>query len=58
MKDVTGATSGATGIVMSDTATKSAAIAITAANPSVATLTSHGFVDGQQITLTGGTFCK
>lgn len=31
-------------------------IAITAANPSVATLTSHGFVDGQQITLTGGTY--
>ena len=41
---------------MSDTATKSAAIAITAANPAVATLTSHGFVDGQQITLTGGTY--
>ena len=53
---LTGATSGATGIVMSDTAKKSAAIAITAANPSVATLSSHGFVDGQQITLTGGTY--
>ena len=53
---VTGATSGATGIVMSDTAKKGAAIAITAANPSVATLASHGFVDGQQITLTGGTY--
>ena len=53
---LTGATSGATGIVMSDTAKKSAAIAITAANPSVATLASHGFVDGQQITLTGGTY--
>jgi hypothetical protein len=53
---VTGATSGATGVVMSDTAKKSAAIAITAANPSVATLSSHGFVDGQQITLTGGTY--
>jgi hypothetical protein len=53
---VTGATSGATGIVMSDTAKKGAAIAITAANPSVATLVSHGFVDGQQITLTGGTY--
>ena len=53
---VTGATSGATGVVMSDTAKKGAAIAITAANPSVATLASHGFVDGQQITLTGGTY--
>ena len=53
---LTGATSGATGIVMSDTATKSAAIAITVANPSVATLSSHGFVDGQQITLSGGTY--
>jgi len=53
---LTGATTGATGIVMSDTAKKSAAIAITAANPSVATLASHGFVDGQQITLTGGTY--
>ena len=53
---VTGATSGATGVVMSDTAKKSAAIAITVASPSVATLSSHGFVDGQQITLTGGTY--
>ena len=53
---LTGATTGATGIVMSDTAKKSAAIAITVANPSVATLSSHGFVDGQQITLTGGTY--
>jgi len=53
---LTGATSGATGVVMSDTAKKSAAIAITVANPSVATLASHGFVDGQQITLTGGTY--
>jgi hypothetical protein len=53
---VSGATSGAKGIVQSVTATKSAAIAITAANPSVATLSSHGFRDGQQITLTGGTY--
>ena len=53
---LTGATTGATGVVMSDTARKSAAIAITAANPSVATLSNHGFVDGQQITLTGGTY--
>ena len=53
---LTGSTSGATGVVMSDTAKKSEAIAITAANLSVATLASHGFVDGQQITLTGGTY--
>ena len=53
---LTGATTGATGVVMSDTAKKSAAIAITAANPSIATLTAHGFVDGQQITLTSGTY--
>ena len=53
---VTGATSGATGVVMSDTAKKGEAIAISVASPSVATLASHGFVDGQQITLTDGTY--
>ena len=54
---LTGATSGATGIVMSDTAVKNTAItSFTVASPSVATLAAHGFVDGQQITLTGGTY--
>ena len=54
---LTGATSGATGIVMSDTAVKNTAItSFTAASPSVATLAAHGFVDGQQITLSDGTY--
>ena len=54
---VSGATSGATGIVMSDTATRSiAATSISVANPGVVTLNSHGFIDGQQITLSGGSF--
>ena len=54
---VSGATSGATGIVMSDTATRSvAATSISVANPGVVTLNDHGFTDGQQITLSGGSF--
>ena len=45
------------GIVMSDTVVKNTAItSFTAVSPSVATLAAHGFVDGQQITLTGGTY--
>ena len=54
---VSGATSGATGVVQSVTATKSAAASnITVANPGVVTLTAHGFNDGQQITVSGGSF--
>ena len=54
---VTGATSGATGIVMDDTATRNIAVtSISVADPGVVTLNSHGFVDGQQITLSGGTY--
>ena len=54
---VSGATSGATGVVQSITATKSAAASnITVANPGVVTLTAHGFNDGQQITVSGGSF--
>jgi hypothetical protein len=54
---VSGATSGATGVVQSVTATKSAAVSsISVANPGVVTLASHGFNDGQQITLSGGSF--
>jgi hypothetical protein len=54
---VSGATSGATGIVQSVTATKSASVtSISVASPGVVTLASHGFNDGQQITLTGGSF--
>ena len=54
---VSGATSGATGVVQSITTTKSAAASnITVANPGVVTLTAHGFNDGQQITVSGGSF--
>ena len=54
---VSGSTSGATGVVMSMTATKSTAVtSISVANPGVVTLNAHGFVDGQQITLSGGTY--
>jgi hypothetical protein len=49
---VSGATSGATGVVQSITATKSAAAtSISVASPGVVTLTAHGFNDGQQITI-------
>ena len=51
---VTGATSGATGIVESIGSTKAASIsAITVANPGVATSTSHTLKDGQQVTIHG-----
>ena len=54
---VSGATSGATGVVQNITATKSAAAtSISVASPGVVTLASHGFNDGQQITLSGGSF--
>src|SRR5210317_784743 len=54
---VSGATSAATGIVQNVTAnTSSAVTSISVANPGVVTLNGHGFTDGQQITLSGGSF--
>jgi len=54
---ITGATSGATAVVQSISATKSAAASsITSASPGVVTLSAHGFVDGQQINVSGGSF--
>jgi hypothetical protein len=54
---VSGATSGATGVVQSITATKNTAVtSISVANPGVVTLNDHGINDGQQVYLTGGTW--
>ena len=54
---ITGATSGATAVVQSISATKSSAVtSISTANPGVVTLAAHGFVDGQQINVSGGSF--
>ena len=54
---VSGSSSGATGVVQSISATKSAAAtSISVASPGVVTLNAHGFVDGQQISLSGGNF--
>jgi hypothetical protein len=54
---VSGASSGATGVVQSISTTKStAATSISVANPGVVTLNAHGFKDGQQINITGGNF--
>ena len=54
---LSGSSSGATGIVQSISATKSAAASsISVANPGVVTLNGHGFKDGQQINITGGNF--
>ena len=54
---VSGSSSGATGVVQSISATKSAAATtISVANPGVVTLNAHGFKDGQQIVLSGGNF--
>jgi len=54
---VSGSSSGATGVVQSISATKSAAAtSISVASPGVVTLNAHGFVDGQQIVLSGGNF--
>ena len=54
---VSGATSGATGVVQSVTATKNAAVtSISVASPGVVTLNNHGITDGQQVHLTGGTW--
>ena len=54
---VSGTTSGATGIVQSISAIKSSAVtSISVASPGIVTLNSHGFVDGQQINVSGGNF--
>jgi hypothetical protein len=54
---VSGASSGATGVVQSISSTKSAAAtSISVASPGVVTLNAHGFKDGQQISLSGGSF--
>src|SRR6056300_539217 len=54
---VSGATSGATGVVQSITATKNTAVtSISVASPGVVTLNEHGINDGQQVLLTGGTW--
>ena len=48
---VSGATSGATGVVQSVTATKNTAVtSISVASPGVVTLNDHGINDGQQVT--------
>src|SRR6056300_1298771 len=54
---VSGATSAATGVVQSTTATKNTAVtSISVASPGVVTLNDHGIKDGQQVHLTGGTW--
>jgi len=54
---ITGSTSGAIGYVQSISTVKSAALStMTVASPSIITLSSHSFKEGQQITLTGGTY--
>jgi len=54
---VSGASSGATGVVQSVTATKNTAVtSISVASPGVVTLNNHGIKDGQQVFLTGGTW--
>jgi len=54
---VTGGTSSATGFVQSISATRNTAVtSISVASPGVVTLNSHGFKEGQQITLSGGTW--
>ena len=62
---VSGASNGGTGIVQSVTATKSTAVtSITASgtdiegafSAAVVTLANHGFVDGQQVTFSGGNY--
>jgi hypothetical protein len=54
---VSGATSGATGVVRNISTTNSIAVtSLSVASPTVVTLNNHGFADGQQITLSGGSF--
>ena len=53
---LSGSSSGATGVVQSISATKSSAVtSISVASPGVVTLNAHGFTDGQQINVSGGT---
>ncbi len=52
---VSGATSGATGVVMNNSVVRSVtATSFSVASPTVVTLNNHGFTDGQQITLSAG----
>ena len=54
---ITGGTSAATGFVQAISTTRNTAVSsITVASPGVVTLNNHGFKEGQQITLTGGTW--
>ena len=54
---ITGGTSGAIGFVQSISSTRNTAVtSISVASPGVVTLNNHGFKEGQQITLTGGTW--
>jgi hypothetical protein len=54
---ISGATSGATGVVMNNSVARSVtATSFSVASPTVVTLNNHGFTDGQQITLSGGSF--
>jgi hypothetical protein len=54
---ITGGTSGATGFVQAISTTRNTAVSsISVASPGVVTLNNHGFKEGQQITLTGGTW--
>jgi len=54
---VTGGTSGAIGYVQSISTTRNTSVtSISVASPGVVTFNSHGFKEGQQITLTGGTW--
>ena len=57
---LSGSSSGATGVVQSISATKSSAVtSISVASPGVVTLNAHGFTDGQQINVSGGTcYCS
>ena len=54
---ITGSISGAIGFVQSISATKNTTVtSISVASPGVVTLNNHGFKEGMQITLTGGTW--
>jgi len=54
---VSGGTSNATGVVQSLSTTRSVAITdITVASPGVVTATSHGFEEGQQVTISSATY--
>ena len=52
---ISGATSGATGVVMNNSVVRSVtATSFSVASPTLVTLNNHGFTDGQQITLSAG----